>query len=361
MESDDIVEILDSFDDERGVAIRELLDSNEKEDVLELIQYPDESAGRIMNTTFLTFNKNLTVREAINEFQSIGEEIETTSYIYVVDESNCLFGILSLRQLLLNPQSAILNDVMHKEIVMVSPETDQEKVAQLVFQYNYLAIPVIDSSNKMIGIITVDDVIDIIQEEASEDILKMAGVGDDQAILLKPVFSNVKMRFPWLFVSWIGGVIALWIIGSFDQLLKETIALASFIPVIMGMGGNIGMQTSTILVRGLATGHVNEYEKVVIKELSIGMILGIIYGFLLGGLAYFKFIDLDISFNLGIIVGLSICLAMIISVFFESIVPILMDKLNIDPAIATDPFVTTSIDILGISIYFLIARLLLGV
>ena len=363
MESDDIVEILDSFDNERGVAIRELLDSNEKENVLELIQYPDESAGRIMNTTFLTFKENLSVREAINEFQSIGEEIETTSYIYVVDESDCLLGVLSLRQLLLNPKPAILKDVMHEKIVMVSPETDQEIVAPLVSQYNYLAIPVIDSSNRMIGIITVDDVIDIIQEEASEDILKMAGVGDDQAILLKPVFSNVKMRFPWLFASWIGGVMALWIIGSFDQLLKETIALASFIPIIMGMGGNIGMQTSTIIVRGLATGHVNvnESTKVVIKELSIGMILGIIYGVLLGGLAYFKFIDLDISFNLGIIVGLSIFLAMIISVFFGSIVPILMDKLNIDTAIATDPFVTTSIDILGISIYFLIARLLLGV
>ena len=163
--------------------------------------------------------------------------------------------------------------MMHKKIVMVSPETDQEKVAQLVSQYNYLAIPVVDSYNKMIGIITVDDVIDIIQEEATEDILKMAGVGDDQAILLKPVFSNVKMRFPWLFASWIGGVMALWIIGSFDQLLKETIALASFIPVIMGMGGNIGMQTSTIIVRGLATGHVNVNESVfvVIRIRSVSL------------------------------------------------------------------------------------------
>ena len=144
MESDNIVEILDSFNNKRSVAIRELLNSNEKENILELIQYPDESAGRIMNTTFLTFKENLSVREAINEFQSIGEEIETTSYIYVVDKSDCLLGVLSLRQLLLHPQSAILKDVMHKKIVMVSPETDQEKVAQLVSQYNYLAIPVVD-------------------------------------------------------------------------------------------------------------------------------------------------------------------------------------------------------------------------
>ena len=361
MDSDDIVEVLDTFEYDRSIAIQDLLSSEEKEDVRELIQYPEESAGRIMNTTFLTFNENSTVFDAINEFQSIGDEIETTSYIYVVDEKSHLKGVLSLRHLLLNAHSAILKDVMHKKIVTVSPETDQEKVAQLVSQYNYLAVPVIDKSKKMIGIITVDDVVDIIQEEASEDILKMAGVGDDQAILLKPIFSNVKMRFPWLFASWLGGIMALWIIGKFDNLLNETIALVSFIPVIMGMGGNIGMQTSTVIVRGLATGHVNLNEslKVVFKELSIGTILGFIYGILLGTLAFYNFINLEISYSLGIIVGLSICMAMIIAVFFGSTVPIILDKLKIDPAIATGPFVTTSIDILGISIYFFIAQLLL--
>lgn len=363
LDSDDIVEILDALDTEKVSSISVLLEKSEQDDLSELTQYPEESAGRIMNTHFLSFSENYTVNEAIQKFQSIGNKLDMTFYIYVVGVNNQLKGVLSLRQLLLSSPQEQLTEVMHTTIVSVTPETDQEKAAQLVSQYNYFAIPVVDSGNQLLGIVTVDDVIDIIHEEATEDILKLAGVGNDTEILLRPLSESVKTRFPWLFTSWIGGIIALWIIGHYNVLLSSTVALASFIPVIMGMGGNIGMQTSTIIIRGIATGHVNIQNSlpIVFKEIAIGTSLGIIYGLFLGFLAFFKYIDTGISFNLGLVVGISVCFSMVISVCFGSLVPIFLEKSKIDPAISTGPFVTTAIDILGIAIYFYTAQIFLDI
>ncbi|MCK4903623.1 MAG: magnesium transporter, partial [Candidatus Marinimicrobia bacterium] len=192
-----------------------------------------------------------------------------------------------------------------------------------------------------------------------EDFLQMAGAGKDREILLKSSWDNARSRLPWLFASWIGGVVAISIIGYFENMLHSIVALAAFIPVIIGMGGNIGTQSSTIVVRGLATGRIDFGSdlKLILKELSVGLILGGLYGFLLGTLAYFFFKDAPSTF--GIVVGLSICASMIIATSIGTIVPLLLRKLNIDPAIATGPFVTTTIDIVGVGIYFLIASALL--
>ncbi len=242
---------------------------------------------------------------------------------------------------------------------MFEQKPTKRKLPRFVSSYNLLAVPVISNTDEMLGIVTVDDVVDVIREEATEDFLQMAGAGKDREILLKSSWGNARARLPWLFASWIGGVVAILIIGFFENMVQSMVALAAFIPVIIGMGGNIGTQSSTIIVRGLATGRIDFGNdlKLILKELSVGLILGSLYGLLLGTLAYFFFKDAPILF--GVVVGLSICSSMVIATTIGTMVPLLLRKLSIDPAIATGPFVTTTIDILGVGIYFLIASALL--
>jgi magnesium transporter len=355
------VELLESFPEPISAQIHDAMDAQYQQDVDDILQYGDDSAGRLMSHEYMAFNENLTLKEALDKFQDLGDETEMPFYIYVTNDKNKMVGIVSLRQLLLHPPNTVLKDIMEQEFVYVSPETDQEEVANLVSEYNYLALPVLNLEKEIEGIVTVDDVIDVIREEATEDMLKMAGAGEDEDILLQSTFQNVKTRFPWLIASWIGGVCALAIIGSFENILEQTIILASFIPVIMGMGGNIGTQTSTIIVRGIATGHVNidEVSTVILKEVNVGIIMGAIYGFLLGAVAYFQYSQFITPFLLAIIVGLSILFSMFIACLVASFIPILLYKLDFDPAISTGPFVTTAIDIIGVLGYFIIAQSLL--
>ena len=281
-------------------------------------------------------------------------------YLYLTDEDGRLTGVASLRALATSQVDTKMCDIMIKRVHSVRPETDQEDVAKIVAQYNYLAVPVLDESEHLLGIVTVDDVVDVIREEATEDFLQMAGAGKDREILFKSSWENAKARLPWLFASWVGGIIAANIIGAFEHMLESILVLAAFIPVIIGMGGNIGTQSSTIIVRGMATGRVEPGSefKVLFKEIRVGLILGLLYGFLLGLFAKFKFMDADPM--LGFVVGLSICASMLLAVAVGSLIPLFLRKLDIDPAVATGPFVTTSIDILGVLLYFMIAGLLLN-
>ena len=352
------VELLESFTDDIADDIRNKMDAKDRDEVDEVLQYEDDSAGRLMSHEFMAFNENLSIKAAIAQFQDMGDAAEMPFYIYAVDTKQHMVGVLSLRQLLLHPPETFLKDIMERDFVYVSPDTDQEDVAQLVSEYNYLALPVLNDKNIIEGIITVDDVIDVIREEATEDILKMAGAGEDEDILLKSTLDSVKTRFPWLLASWLGGVCALWIIGSYESMLQHTVLLAAFIPVIMGMGGNIGTQTSTIIVRGIATGHVNigEVSSVIIKEVSIGVIMGGIYGLLLGLFTYIQYSQMGNPFMLSLTVGLSVLFSMFIACLVASFIPIILYKLDFDPAISTGPFVTTAIDIIGVLGYFIIAK-----
>ena len=313
-----------------------------------------------MSTDVFTLHKNTIARNAIQSLQD-QEEAEMVFYLYVTDDDDRLVGVISLRDLVTTHPDKTLDKIMTKNVISVQPETDQEEVAKIVSRYNYLAVPVIDLEEHMLGMVTVDDVVDVIREEATEDFLQMAGVGKDREILLKSSWGNARARLPWLFASWVGGVAAVAIIGVFKNMLETTIALAAFIPVIIGMGGNIGTQSSTIIVRGLATGRVDigNNLKIILKEIKVGLILGVLYGLLLGVFATLKFVDT--TPYLGLIVALSILSSMIISTFVGTLMPLLFRKLNIDPAIATGPFVTTSIDIIGVTLYFLIASALIPV
>ncbi len=346
--------ILNVLGDEKAQSIIELLNADEQEEIAEIMGYPDDSAGALMNTEVFTLHKSITAGEAIKTLQD-QEGAEMVFYLYITDDDDRLVGVISLRALTTTPSSTTLKDIMIKNVHSIRPETDQEEVAKIVAQYNFLAVPVLDSDSRLLGIVTVDDVVDVIREEATEDFLRMAGAGKDREILLKSSWENAKTRLPWLFASWIGGVIAASLIGIFEDMLTNIIALAAFIPVILGMGGNIATQSSTIIVRGMATGRVNigGEIKLIFKEVKVGLILGVLYGVLLGLFAKLTFPNTPE--NLGFVVGLSICVSMIVAATVGTIIPLLLRKLDIDPAIATGPFVTTSIDILGVLFYFIIA------
>lgn len=352
--------ILGTLEDEQAQSVIELLKAEEQEEIEELMGYPEDSAGAMMTTDVFTLYQDTSCQDALKSLQD-QTEAEMVFYLYITDDDDRLVGVASLRALATTRSNTLLKDIMVKRVHSVRPETDQEDVAQIVAQYNYLAVPVLDADDHLIGIVTVDDVVDVIREEATEDFLQMAGAGKDREILLKSSWENARARFPWLFASWIGGIVAATIIGAFEHMLQSIIALAAFIPVIIGMGGNIGTQSSTIIVRGMATGRIEigSEMKVLFKEIRVGLILGGLYGLMLGLFAKFRFIDVDPM--LGVVVGLSIGCSMLMAVAVGTFIPMFLRKVDIDPAIATGPFVTTSIDILGVLFYFVIAGYFLSI
>ncbi|MCI5145138.1 MAG: magnesium transporter [Candidatus Electrothrix sp. AR3] len=358
MALDDAADLLEVIPDELAAAIQTCMEQDDRNEVEELLKYDPETAGGIMSPDFMCLDEELTVEEAISLVQKRSEDKEMVFYLYITHGDGQLAGVLSLRELLLHPMHRQLKNIMNPRVISVTTDTDQEEVAHIVSQYNLLAIPVVDAAFQLIGIVTVDDVIDVLREEATEDFLQMAGAGKDNEILLKPLHQKIILRAPWLFASWIGGVAAMFIINGFEQELQKVLALASFIPIIAGMGGNIATQSSTIVVRGMATGRVNmpQFFHIVGRETLVGIVLGILFGFLLGLMASFQYAA---PAYLGIVVGISVCAVMIMAASLGTVIPMLLKRFQIDAAIATGPFITTAIDVLGISLYFWVAKYML--
>ncbi len=359
MAPDDAADILEVLPEKIAAEISEHMATQDREEVEGLLQYHPESAGGLMSPDFMCLDEELTAGEAISSIQKRSEEKEMVFYLYITHGDNRLGGVVSLRELLMHPPHRQLKNIMNSNVISVTTDTDQGEVAHVVSQYNILAVPVVDSNYNLVGIITVDDIIDVIREEATEEFLQMAGAGKDREILLKSTKDSAMLRAPWLFASLVGGIMAIFIIGSFEEELKQVIALASFIPVVMGMGGNIATQSSTIIVRGIATGRVNmnEFFRVVLKEMRVGLILGVIYGLFLGVVAYFGFVEPKM---LGVVVGISIFFCMVMAATVGAFIPLILKRFDIDEAIATGPFVTTSIDILGVLVYFWVAKFFLN-
>jgi magnesium transporter len=359
MPPDDVVDLMELLPDEIVDEIREHMGKKDREEVEDLLQYDPETAGGLMSPDFMYLDEELTVGEAITSVQKRSEEKEMVFYLYITHGDHKLSGVVSLRELLMHPAERKLEEIMNPNVISVTTDTDQGEVAHVVSKYNILAVPVVDSNYTLLGIVTVDDIIDVIREEASEEFLQMAGAGKDREILLKSTRENAFTRAPWLFASWIGGVMAMLIIGAFEEELSKVIALASFIPVVIGMGGNIATQSSTIVVRGIATGRINldEPYRVVFKEMRVGLILGLIYGLFLGVVASLGFSEPAL---LGLVVGLSIFFCMVMSATLGTVIPLILKRFDVDAAIATGPFVTTSIDILGVLMYFWIAKFFLN-
>ncbi len=358
MPPDDAVDLLEALDQELADNIRTHMEKKDREEVDELLQYHPQSAGGLMSTDFMSLDEELSVGDAISLVQKRSEEKEMVFYLYITHGEGKLSGVVSLRELLMHPPHRLLRNIMNNNVVSVTTETYQDDVAHLVSQYNFLAVPVVDNTYNLVGIVTVDDIIDVIREEATEEFLQMAGAGKDKEILLKSTRESALLRAPWLFASWVGGIMAMIIVGAFETELTKVLALASFIPIVMGMGGNIATQSSTIIVRGIATGRVNMNEllKVVFKEMRVGIILGILYGVFLGIITFFTHAE---PAMLGVVVGLSIFTCMVMAATVGAFIPLILKRFDIDAAIATGPFVTTSIDIIGVLVYFWVAKFLL--
>lgn len=358
MATDDVADLIGRLPEEMSDAILEKMKKEGSEEIEGLLRYGDDTAGGIMVTDFIALREDTTAREAIESLQGEHQDVEMPFYLYVVDEYGKLVGVSSLRQLVVVPPETQLKDFMSTDVFSVRTDVDQEEVAKIVARYDILAVPVIDDTNRLVGIVTVDDVIDIIRAEATEDMLKMAGVGE-QFVETQTVVRSTRIRLPWLFASCCGGILAFFIIGHFEATLKQVTSLAAFIPVIMGMGGNVGTQSSTIVVRGLATGRlqIRDIWRVVFKEMAIGLILGLVYGLMIGSVAQFRFSVIALA----VAVSLAVLSSMAIAALVGSFVPMVFARMNIDPAVATGPFVTTSIDIISVYFYFVIASAMLGI
>jgi len=356
MYGDDLADVLGELDEEAAARIMAAMPPKESDDIQDLMRYGEYTAGGIMSPDVLAISATLSCAEAIRVVQN-SPDVEMPFYLYVVSEHNKLAGVLSLRQLVTSRPDTQVKDLMNTHVVSVHTETDQEEVARIVSRYDFLAVPVVDATNTLVGVVTVDDVIDVIREEATEDILKMAGAGDDveDTISLRSSFIT---RAPWLFAALGGGLVASFVISHFEDLLSKYLLLAAFIPVINGMAGNVGTQSLAIVVRGLATRRntLSLFWKTVSRELVVGLLLGILYGIILGGVGWLRFVKqghfvMEVA-PIALALGVAMAMAMMVAATIAAALPLFFAKVGVDPAVATGPFVTTSIDIVGVLIYF---------
>jgi len=348
MESDDAADIVVRLPEELSKEVLETLERQDDE-VGDLLKYGEDTAGGIMTPDFIALHENTTVQEAIESLRE-SKEVDMAFYLYVVNDHDQLVGVLSMRKLVIVSPDRVLKDIMEPSVESVRLHTDQEDVARMVARYNLLAVPVVDDNNVLEGIVTVDDVIDVIREEATEDILKMAGAGMEM-FETGSVAKSIRARSPWLLVSCIGELVGVAVISPFIGRLETHHYLALFMPVIMAMGGNIGTQSATVIVRGLATGYVDPQKMASIywRELRVALFLGIGYGLLVGGVSL---LYSDVCLVYAAAVTLSMVLAMLIAVTVGTLLPIILEKANVDPAVSTGPFVTSAVDVLGLLVYF---------
>ena len=356
MAYDDAVDVIQNFPEELAEEILHEMEDVDSHEIEHLMQYDEETAGGIMATEFFSLQEELTVKEAIAAMQEQADA-EMVFYLYVTNAHNQLVGVLSLRQLLTVSPARKLKDIMAGDVISVRTEVDQEEVARIVEKYNILAIPVVDETNKLMGIITVDDIIDVIRAEATEDIFKMAGASDEELIHGYQAFKIARLRLPWLLTNLLGGVVTGYLMWKFKVTLEAAIALITFIPVITGMGGNVGSQSATIVVRGFATGRVDisTIGRVFLKEIRVGIIMGVVCGCTVGLIAFFW----HGNPYLGVVVGLAMMIAMTVAATMGVLAPAFFKRIGVDPAIAAAPFVQTANDITGILIYFSMATFFL--
>ncbi|HNC27372.1 magnesium transporter, partial [Accumulibacter sp.] len=283
---DDLADLIGDLPEEQRAQLMALLDRESKDEVESLLKYDPNSAGGIMTTDFFSLPHTLTVEEAIENIRN-REDVEMVFYLYLTDESGRLVGVVSLRQLLLARPGTPLHKVMNRRVMKVTTDADQTTVAMLVDKYHLLAVPVVDEENVLVGMVTVDDVIDVLEEETTRDMLKMAGTSESET-LTHSAFKIAGIRLPWLLAAFIGGLAATAVIGQYEEILGQVLVLSAFLPVVMGMAGNVGVQSATVAVRGLATGAIDVRDTfpLVFKELRVGLLLGGFYGVILGVYGY---------------------------------------------------------------------------
>ncbi len=341
--SDDAAALIDHLPEDLSAAVLDLMRPKESGVVAGLLEYPERTAGRIMNPQVFALAEDLTVGEAILELQA-ARDVEMVFYLYVVDDRRHLVGVVSLRRLLLVSPETPLKHIMTGDLLSVRVDTDQEEAARQVASYNLLAIPVVNEESKLAGVITVDDVIDVIADEATEDIYRLAGVASDERAFTPP-FESLRKRLPWLGVNLVTAFLAAGVVALFEDTIARMTALAVFMPVVASLGGNAGMQTLTVIVRGIALGELSwgNSRKALLKEMAVGVGNGVVLGLVAAGAAW--------AFRgdpaLGLILGGAMVLNLFVAATAGTLVPLGLRAATVDPALASSVFITTLTDVFG--------------
>ncbi|MEH7484084.1 magnesium transporter [Neobacillus drentensis] len=356
MDNDDLALLLHELSPEKKDSLLSGMKAEESNAVQDIMKYPPETAGRIMTNRFVWIRSYFTVREAVDKFKVFAEFAESINYLYVIDEDRKLVGVVSYRDLLLAEPDEKIRTIMYERIISVTVATDQEVVAQIVERYDFLAIPVVDENNVLVGIVTIDDIIDIVIQEANEDIEKLSATGKSIDFETKTLVAAAR-RLPWLILLLFIGVISGRIISSFEDTLKQVVALAFFMPMIAGMTGNTGTQSLAVVVRGLISYDIDKgvITRLIARELGVGITIGITCSVLIAVIAYIW----QGSLILGAVVGCSLFFTLIIGTLAGTIIPLILFRLKIDPAVASGPLITTLNDIFSLLTYFGIATMFL--
>lgn len=359
MPSDALVDLVGAIHPKQAQQLIDLLPDEHATVIEGLLNYPENTAGGLMTVEYISVRSQMTVEQVLQHIRKVGANAETIAYIYVVDSSGRLVGVVSVRELLLADPKTVIADIMGTQIVAVPASMHQEEVAQVVAQYDLVAIPVVDAHRRMAGIITVDDLVDVIHAEATEDFHKLGGSEPlEESYFQTPIRTLVRKRIGWILVLFLAEAYTGTVLRHFESILAEVVALTFFIPLLIGTGGNTGSQVVTTLVRGLAVGEVQyrDMGKVLVREIASGLMIGLV----MAVATYLRAYSLGVGPELGPVVGMTALFIVVWASAVAAVLPLILHRLRIDPAVVSGPFITTVVDGTGLFMYFTIARMMLG-
>lgn len=344
MSSDELTDLLGILSQEQANKILSKMTAEDARRTRQLLSYEPDTAAGIMATEFVSVKGEMTVEDTLKYLQGTTEDVENIYDLYVIDELDRLKGVVSLKEVVTSSFDTKISDIIHVKVEGIPYDLDQEEVGHRFEKYGYLTMPVVDNYNRLLGIVTVDDVMQILRDESTEDIHRLGGVDEGERIN-GPLSESIKSRLPWLIVNLFTAILASAVVGMFEGTISRIVALATFMPIVTGMGGNAGTQTLTIIVRGLALGELDfdNMKRVFFKEIGIGIITGVVIGAIIAVLGYLW----EGKIFFGIIIGVAMILNMIVATISGFVVPVVLKKLKVDPALASSIFVTTFTDVLG--------------
>ncbi|OGC05348.1 magnesium transporter [candidate division KSB1 bacterium RBG_16_48_16] len=361
MDSDDAADFVAELPDDVAKKVLSQIDVRDRIEVEKLLGHHEETAGGIMGMEFVAVYDDEIVDDAIREIRQKSQEVENVYNVYAIDRDRHLTGVISLKKLILSHPKSLIKDIMYKDVISVTTDMDQEQVANVVRKYDLVSMPVVDKQNRLVGRITIDDIVDVLQEEATEDLQRMAGISEEEILQEMSAFRISRFRLPWLTVAFMGEIVAALVLSRFAHTFQNLMAITWFVPAIMAMGGNSGIQASTIVVRSLALaeGGTTDWMGRVARELKVGLLNGTLIGLYIFAftriLSVVPNLKIDVSIEFGLVISLAMLLVIIMAALVGSVMPIILSKLKFDPAIATGPFITTSNDVFGLLIYLLLA------
>lgn len=362
MAADDRVDLIENLPEDVGDTLLETLEKVDPEaaaEVEQLAQWAEDSAGGLMTTDYVSVTAELSVADVIERIRAGADEAETVYYIYVVTERHRLLGVASLRDLLLAPGAALIKDVMTENVVTVAPETDQEEVAKMMAKYDFYALPVLGADRRLLGVITVDDVMDVLTQEQTEDVQKLAGMEPiEEGYFQTGFWTFVRKRFPWLAVMFVGEFATGTVMGHYDHILATITRLSFYVPLLISTGGNSGSQSSTLIIRGLATGDIKQSDvwRILLREAGQGLVLGVA----LGAIGMLRVLWLGHGTPFMWTIACTLVAICVVGCTVGSLFPMLLKRLGLDPATSSAPFIASLVDVLGILVYLNIAKIFLA-